>query len=81
MNSIDPNLVQAIRAGAKVNRRELLARSVQLWSTKVEKLALEPIGWDSEVYAWQYDYDPKFTGIMAGVLKLNKVDRDGYAFV
>jgi CRISPR-associated endonuclease/helicase Cas3 len=78
---IDTNLVAAIGAGAKVSWHQLLSHSVQLWSDKVKKLALSQIGHDSELYAWGYDYDPKFLGIMAGVLKLNQIERDGYAFV
>ena len=78
---IDPSLVAAIGAGAKVGRHELLAHSVQLWSNKVDKLALNRIGYGSELYAWGYEYDPKFLGVMAGVLKMNQIERDGYAFI
>jgi CRISPR-associated endonuclease/helicase Cas3 len=78
---IDPRLVAAIEAGATVDRRELLAHSVQLWFSKVGKLALNQIGYGSELYAWGYEYDPKFLGIMAGILKMNEIERDGYALV
>jgi CRISPR-associated endonuclease/helicase Cas3 len=78
---IDARLIEAIDNGARVDRRELLARSVQLWFSKVGKFALRPIGYGSEIYAWGYEYDPKFLGIMAGVLKLNQMERDSYAFV
>jgi CRISPR-associated endonuclease/helicase Cas3 len=78
---IDQRLISAILGGAKVDRRELLAHSVQLWSAKIKKLALNQIGYGCELYAWAYDYDAKFLGIMAGVLKMNQVERDGYAFV
>ncbi len=79
---IDKVLAAAIEAGEKVDRRALLARSVQLWSTKIGKLALKPIGFGrEELYEWCYEYDPKFLGIMAGVLRLNQIDRDGFALV
>lgn len=78
---IDPGLIGGIRAGGRVDRRELMARSVQLWSRKIDKLALTQIGYGKELYAWDYEYDPKFLGIMAGILKLGQIDRDGYAFV
>jgi hypothetical protein len=79
---IDPKLVAAIEAGERVDRRKLLARSVQLWSARIRKLALNPIGYgEEELYAWGYEYDPKFLGTMAGVLKMDQIDRDGYAFV
>ena len=51
-------------------------------SSKIGKLALEPIGFgEEELYAWQYDYDPEFLDTMAGILKLNQIDRDGFAMV
>ena len=78
---IDPGFIEAIRAGSHVDHRELMARSVQLWFTKVGKLALTQIGHGAELYAWEYEYDSKFLGIMAGILKLGQIDRDGYAFV
>jgi hypothetical protein len=79
---IDPKLVAAIGAGERVGRRELLANSVQLWFSKIGKHALNPIGYgNEEIYAWGDEYDPKFLGIMAGVLKMDQIDRDGYAFV
>jgi CRISPR-associated endonuclease/helicase Cas3 len=78
---IDPGLINAIRAGGRVDRRELMARSVQLWVTRIDKLSLTQIGYGEELYAWDYEYDPKFLGIMAGILKLSQIDRDGYAFV
>jgi len=78
---VDSDLIAAISTGAKVDRHKLLARSVQLWSKKIKKLALTQIGPGDELYAWAYDYDPKFLGIMAGVLKMSQIDRDGYAFV
>jgi len=78
---IDAELIKAVREGCRVDYRELVARSVQLWFTKVTKLSLTQIGDGEELYAWEYEYDPKFLGIMAGVLKLSQIDRDGYAFV
>ena len=78
---IDPGLIKAIREGRRVDHRELMAKSVQLWFTKVGKLALNQIGYGAELYAWEYEYDPKFLGIMAGILKLSQIHRDGYAFV
>ncbi len=78
---IDARLIDAIRNGARIDRRELLARSVQLWFSKIGKFALVPIGNGAEIYAWGYEYDAKFLGIMAGVLKLSQMERDSYAFI
>ena len=78
---IDTGLINAVREGSRVDHRELVARSVQLWFTKVDELSLTQIGHGEELYAWEYEYDPRFLGIMAGILKLSQVDRDRYAFV
>jgi CRISPR-associated endonuclease/helicase Cas3 len=79
---IDRGLIAALRSSCRVNHRELMALSVQIWFTKVNKLALTPIGHGpQEIYAWEYEYDPKFLGIMAGIFKLSQIERDGYAFV
>lgn len=78
---IEPQLIDAIRNGAQVDRRELLAHSVQLWFSRIGKFALLPIGTSTEIYAWGYDYDAKFLGIMAGVLKLSQMERDSYAII
>jgi len=79
---IDKGLVEAINAGQKVDRQALHARSVQLWFTKIGEFALKRIGFgNEELYEWAYEYDPRFLGIMAGVMRLNQVDRDGFALV
>jgi CRISPR-associated endonuclease/helicase Cas3 len=79
---VDRRLIAAITAGERVDHRELMEHSVQLWSSRIRKLALNPIGFgNDELYAWGYKYDPKFLGIMAGVLTMNEIDRDGYALV
>jgi hypothetical protein len=78
---IDRGLIQALRQGVIVDRRTLLARSVQLWSTKIQKLALTEIETGSELYAWEYNYDEDFLGIMDGVLNLEQVDGNEYAVI
>jgi hypothetical protein len=78
---IDKNLIRSIENGERVDRKVLLANSVQLWSSKIGQLALNPIGYGSELYAWGYEYDKKFLGVMAGILRLNQFKRDGYALI
>jgi len=72
---IDKSLAEAIRNHEKVSRVELMRYGVQIWASKIDKLALEPIthngqSSDSEIYFWSYDYDPDFLGYMEGVLKM-----------
>jgi CRISPR-associated endonuclease/helicase Cas3 len=78
---VDLDLIAALRRGIPVDRRKLLSHSVQLWSNKIQKLALNEIGHGSELYAWEYDYDPEFLGVMAGVLSQAQIDLDGHAIV
>jgi len=78
---IDRDLVNSMRLGKPIPKKDLLARSVQIWLSKIEKFALSSVNSDREIFSWDYDYDPRFTGIMAGILKLNQIDRQGFALV
>jgi len=73
---IDESLAETLRRGEKVSRQELMLYSVQIWANKIKKLALQPVihdghSGDSQIYVWQYDYDPDFLGYMKGVMKLD----------
>jgi CRISPR-associated endonuclease/helicase Cas3 len=78
---IDPDIIEAVSTGVHVDWRLLLNHSVQIRSSKVSLLALGQIGHGAELYSWPYEYDPKYLGIMAGILKLGQIERDGYALI
>lgn len=83
---IDDLLADAIRKGEKISRIELMRYSVQIWASKIDKLRLEPLtksgsSSDSDLYLWQYDYDPDFLGYMQGVLKLEEFISVGGAVI
>lgn len=83
---IDESLAEAVRRGDKVSRTELMKYSVQIWANKIDKLDLQPVfhsvrSSDSNIYMWQYEYDPDFLGYMKGVLKLEKFISDGGAII
>ena len=78
---IEPALIKDLRSGMSVSPTELLLHSVQLWPNKIAALALNPIGWDNELFAWEYPYDGKFLGIMEGVFQQQSVSSSGYALV
>jgi CRISPR-associated endonuclease/helicase Cas3 len=83
---IDRSLADAVRKGDRVSRVELMRYSVQIWASKIDKLALEPITRDgrssgSDIYEWKYDYDPDFLGYMKGVLKLDEFIASGGAVI
>jgi len=83
---IDESLAEAIRKGEKVSRMKIMRNSVQIWASKIHKLALEPVirngqSSDSGMYFWTYDYDPEFLGYMKGVLKLDEFISSGGAII
>ena len=83
---IDKSLAEAIQNGERVSRIDLMNYSVQIWASKIEKLALRPIFnsnhfTDSEIYIWPYDYDSDFLGYMKGILKLEKFISAGGAII
>jgi CRISPR-associated endonuclease/helicase Cas3 len=78
---IDRDLIEGLRSGVVVNPAQLLSYSVQLWATKITSLALSPIGFGEELYAWEYPYDGQFLGIMEGVLQQQSIASSGYAIV
>jgi len=69
---IDKTLIEKLERHEKIDPKEIDRNSVQLWSNKIEKLAVGFVkGYENTgLYAWPYDYDPDFLGYMAGVLPL-----------
>ena len=84
---IDQSLADVIRKGKKISKNEVMRYSVQLWTNKVEKLALEPVIQDAKkssdmgIYSWPYEYDPDFLGYMKGALKLEEFIAAGGAII
>lgn len=70
---VSKRLEAKLKAGVPVNSRMLLEGSVQLWAQKVDRLDLEPIPHRGrEIFAWPYQYDPQYLGIMKGMLQLDR---------
>jgi hypothetical protein len=83
---IDPSLAEAVRNGEAVSRVELVRYSVQLWASRIDKLALEPLAFrnpslNAGLYYWPYEYDGDFLGYMKGVLKLEEFISSGGAVI
>lgn len=82
---VERELAERLREGCHVGRRDLLAGSVQIWSSKIRKLGLVPVSEASDddedaLYLWPHAYDPDFLGYMAGLLPiLRKEPMDGLA--
>ncbi|MEN6439228.1 MAG: hypothetical protein ABFD97_11685, partial [Syntrophobacter sp.] len=81
---IDPRLEEALRNHEKVDFNSLLRGSVQMWSNKINSLGLKQItryGRASDMYSWEYEYDPDFLGYMAGVLRHETFLSEGGAII
>lgn len=78
---VNPCLVKALRSGRPVDRRRVMAQSVQLWSRKIKALKLQPISSKDDLYAWDLAYDAGFLGVMEGLLTHIDIDRDGFAII
>lgn len=73
---VDPDLRERLqRRGEYVAMHDLLAGSVQLYTSRIGQLALDPILGRPDLFWWPHDYDPGFLGYMAGALKLAGIAR------
>jgi CRISPR-associated endonuclease/helicase Cas3 len=78
---IDPGLIANLDQHRHIDLHVLISRSVQLWATKIQKLGLREIGKGVGLYAWEYEYDPQFLGVMEGILKQIDIGLQGYAII
>ena len=83
---IDHSLADALRKRERVSRVEIMKYSVQIWASKIAKLAIDPIITDGDsldfgYYVWNYDYDPDFLGYMKGVLQIEDFITSGGAVI
>ena len=74
---VDETLKNMLNNREKVNYRELLNGSVQLWTTKIHKLGMEPFDHLPEIYKWNDAYDANFLGIMEGILTSKPFSKGG----
>jgi CRISPR-associated endonuclease/helicase Cas3 len=73
---VDPRLRDRLAAHQALPVRDLLAGSVQIWSSNITRFGLEPIPERHEVYWWPHAYDAGFLGFMAGALSLAEAPGD-----
>ncbi|MBK5291615.1 MAG: CRISPR-associated protein [Acidobacteriia bacterium] len=67
---VDPELVRRLEDGERLQWRDLLRGSIQVWRHKVQDLAVKRLDYDDDLFVWTGVYDPDFLGYMAGVLPL-----------
>jgi CRISPR-associated endonuclease/helicase Cas3 len=78
---VDERLKTLLTERRTVSFRFLLRGSVQLWSTKIEKLGLRKLPGRHDLFAWNDAYEPEFLGYMAGVLRNDRFLREGGAVI
>lgn len=78
---VDKFLQEALGRRDQIDFKALLQGSVQLWARKIDKLRLQSVPGRADIYAWNYEYDPKFLGYMDGVLKLDRFLAEGGAII
>ena len=61
---VDERIKQQIDHGVPVSYRDIQRNSVQIWRNKIERYYLEPCGRGTDIYYWNYDYEPDFLGYM-----------------
>jgi len=78
---VDRHLASEMARGIPVRHEDLIANSVRLWKSWIERLALKPVGRSEELFGWIYDYDPECLGIMEGILEQLDIDAVGGAVI
>lgn len=77
---VDPGLVQRIRNFEDISWREVQTGSVRVREKILAKLAIEESRRYPGVWLWNAEYS-QFLGYMEAVLKLERMDQDGFAIV
>ncbi|MGB7324032.1 MAG: DEAD/DEAH box helicase [Rubripirellula sp.] len=74
---VSQELIGKLDKGERPTFQELQSGSVQLWSPKINELALETAKTFPNVYVWRDRYDQEFLGIMDGILRTCEFQADG----
>lgn len=79
---VDQDLVEKLKLGIPIGWQTIQDNSVQLWSSKIKKLKLNPIDKCSKdhIYSWidSYEYDSEFLGIMGGIINTDNFFKTEY---
>lgn len=77
---VDKKLIERIERFEEVSWRDIQNGSVNVRKRLIEEIGVEESRRYPGVFLWKYDYTP-FLGYMAGVLRLNGIDKDSFALV
>ena len=61
---VDETIRKQIDNGFPVSYQEIQRNSVQIWHNKIENYHLEPCSRGTDIYYWNYSYEPDFLGYM-----------------
>ena len=78
---VDRHLIERLRGGDRVQSRDLLRGSVQMWARRLDELKVREFARFPELYEWAAPYEEDFLGYMAGVLPLVYAGEGGACFV
>ncbi|WP_155524499.1 CRISPR-associated helicase/endonuclease Cas3 [Oleisolibacter albus] len=78
---VDKELLGKLENFEKVNFRDLLDGSVQMWANKIFLNRLQEIRTRPGIYQWHYAYDPEIFGYMKGVLDHLDIEMTGACFL
>ncbi len=71
---VDQRLRDRLANRERVDSRDLLGGSVQMWKHIVQKFGVECIAERKDVFWWPHDYESTFLGYMSGVLPILRGD-------
>lgn len=73
---IDADLAEKILRFQPVCPRDVMAHSVQIWSSKISRFSLAPLREKDRLYRWTLAYDAELLGTMAGVLEMLRAENN-----
>jgi hypothetical protein len=65
---VDAEIAHRIESGNRLDPYDVLAASVRVQRSRIEKYKLVPLAGSDDLYRWTLAYDPEFLGYIAGVV-------------
>ncbi len=67
---VDPNVIRSLETRLPMPRATVMLHSVQIWSSKLDKLPTAQLQGTKDLWKWVGSYDPTFLGYMEGVIQV-----------
>ncbi len=79
---VDQEIINKLHEGEKIDPKELVRRSVQMWTSKIGKTCAYQIDGFPDLFGWPEDgYDEFFLGYMKGVLPILQLEEKGFGII